>query len=192
MEVTQEDRAKQELNILKDRARLMGIDFSNNIGLDALREKIQAKQEGTTEQETEEVNALDPVATTPKQKKQTLRSMLQEREMALVRLRITNLDPKKKDLKGEILTVANEYIGNIRKMVPYGEATENGFHVPYCLYKMMKRRQFQQIRTFKKNGQIRVEHSMVREFALEVLPQLTAQEIRQLAASQSAAGGLED
>lgn len=179
---------EQKLDMLKTRARLLGVNFSNNISVDTLLGKIQAKMaENDGAEEEEEVNPLSP-----KQSKQTLLQTQRAEQLKLIRLRITNLDPKKKDLKGEIVTFANEVIGNVRKMVPYGEATDNGFHVPYCLYKVLRNRKFLDIKTFKVGGQIRVKHSWVREFALEVLDPLTKPEIARLAASQSAAGGLDD
>jgi len=110
--------------------------------------------------------------------------------MKLVRLRIQNLDPKKKDLPGEIFTVANEYLGTVKKFVPYGEVTEEGYHVPYCIYRMMDARKFLNIRTVKdrRTGIERVESTWAKEFALEVLPQLTAKELAELANAQKAAG----
>ena len=118
--------------------------------------------------------------------------MTQKEKMKLVRLRITNLDPKKKDLPGEILTVGNEYLGTVRKFVPFGEATDNGYHVPYCLYELMRDRKFLSIKTRKgPKGQTIVEQQMVREFALEILPPLTEAELARLSAAQLSAGGVE-
>jgi len=180
-----------ELTVLKARAKLMGIVFSNNIGLAALRSKIEAKQnEAESEDETETaqvVNAL--TGENPKAPKRTIRQFMIDEEMKLVRLRITNLDPKKKDLPGEIFTVANEYLGTVRKYVPFGEVTDGGYHVPWCIYQMMKNRKFINIRTIKSaNGKTRVEHKPAQEFALEVLPPLTKEERERLANAQAAAG----
>lgn len=196
-EMNFEDKQKTELDMLKSRAKMMGIEHSNNIGVEALREKINAKMDAASDVVEEVVEPINPISDEPvrtnTQKKHSLRQQLQSEALKLVRLRITNLDPSKKDLKGEILSVSNDFVGNIRKFIPYGEATENGFHVPHILYKHMKRKQFQQIKTFrnKRTGQIEISQSMVREFALEVLDSLTKEEIRRLAASQSAAGGLD-
>jgi hypothetical protein len=119
----------------------------------------------------------------------SIRELMIQQEMKLVRLRITNLDPKKKDLPGEIFTVANEYLGTQRKYIPFGEVTDNGYHVPWCIYQMMKDRKFANIRTIKSaNGQSRTETSLAQEFALEVLPPLTPRELEQLATAQAAAG----
>lgn len=206
----QEDAIEKpdELDMLKKRARMMGIVFSNNIGIDALKAKIQAKMDG--EKDPDELSKTDelgndnpPTAPPPLHDPQaappvaqeTVRQRVKREAMKLVRLRIVNLDPKKKDLPGEIFTIANEYLGTVRKFIPFGEVTENGYHVPHCIYEMMKARKFQNIRTYKdrkNNNQIRVEQNWAPEFALEVLPPLTKEEITRLAASQSAAGGLKD
>ena len=122
---------------------------------------------------------------------QALRDEIVAREMALVRVRIQNLDPKKANLPGEILTVANEYLGTVRKFIPYGEATDDGYHVPVCLLNQLKERTFVQIKTVKnKNGRGTVTQTAdVREFAIEVLPPLTPDELAKLASAQAAAAG---
>lgn len=215
-------REPTELEILKDRARRMGITFSNNIGLEALRQKIADKQEGKPEappvtptdlaaqlsalsqnqeqnQQTNQAqppvnplgNDLPPVEKPVKQL--TLAQQLRLDALKLVRIRIQCLDPKKKDLRGEFFTVANEYIGAVKKFVPYGdEISEDGYHVPHCIYELLKNKKFLNIRTTKdrKTGTPKVEQSMVPEFAIEVLPQLTREELNKLAAAQAAAGSL--
>ena len=185
-----------ELDMLKSRAKLMGIPFSNNIGLDALKTKIeehkQASEAKTQTQAPAQIDEQQPENQTKKTKTLSLRAHLQKEKMKLVRLRITNLDPKKKDLPGEILTTGNEYLGTVRKFVPFGEATDNGYHVPYCLYEMMRDRKFLSIKTRKgPKGQTIVEQQMVREFALEILPPLTEAELARLSAAQLSAGGVE-
>lgn len=175
---------EDELKLLKQRADQIGVEYSNNIGLETLRERVNNKLK--TKEDVEEVNALDEDA----KPKETLRQKIIRENMKLVRVRIQNLDPKKKDLPGEIFTVANEYLGTVRKFVPFGEATDDGYHVPLCIYNMMKNRKFLQIRTRRdrRTGIDIVETGWVREFSLEVLPQLTQAELDKLAAAQKAAG----
>lgn len=191
------EQAVTELSLLKDRARLMGITFSNNIGLEALKLKVHNKQENIPDEEPEEENIAVKQyfseqlnAISPMKQPASLREMLLEENMRLVRIRITNMDPKKKDLPGEIFTVANEHIGTVRKYIPYGEASEGGYHVPYILYKRLLNRKFLHIRTFKRAGQIHTETSWVREFSIELLDPLTPKEIQQLATTQAAAGNI--
>lgn len=187
---------EEQLKLLKKRADQIGVKYSNNIGLETLAERINNKLEGKEQKPEEE--APPPPLVKPedagKPAPKTLREKLVQENMKLVRIRITCLDPKKKEWPGEIITVANEYLGTVRKYVPFGEATEEGYHVPYCIYKYLKARKFLNIRTYKdrKNqNQIKVESNWVPEFAIEVLPQLTKEELAKLAAAQSAAGGLD-
>ena len=202
-----------EMDLLKQRATLMGIAFSNNIGEETLRQRIADKQaeldaaasgaentgeEGdTVQQEQGEVNALEAGASSKEEvtteRPLTLREKIRLEQMRLVRVRITCLDPKKKDLPGEILTVANEYLGTVRKFIPFGEVTDDGYHIPYCLYKMLDARKFLNIRTFKdrRTGTVRVESGYVKEFALEVLDPLTPAELAKLATAQKASGSVE-
>jgi len=197
-QVEQEDSemVEDELTLLKDRAKLMGIKFSNNIRIESLREKIAAKISGDEMPADEPTNKVNPLAVAgiaeeaPPVKPMTLRETLVKEQMKLVRLRIQNLDPKKKDLPGEVLCVANEYLGTVKKYIPYGEASDDGYHVPYCIFTELESRRFQNVRTYtdKATGQIRIDSSWVREFSLEVLPPLTKAELTQLANAQAAAG----
>lgn len=197
--VTDTDLQKpDEKAMLMQRARIMGITFSNAITVEKLKEKIEEKlKESETPAVTQTSDEPEEEQEEEAPKNETvmqMRARLRKENLKLIRLRITCLDPKKKDLPGEIFTVSNKVIGTVRKYVPYGEVTDNGWHVPYVIYKMMKRRQFLQIRTVKNaNGRgERVEQNYVREFALEVLPPLTEVELAKLAAAQAAAGGVED
>lgn len=230
-----------ELDMLKNRARVMGLTFSNNISVETLRAKIKAKLEGESQaseaaqsensedgegagqQDAEDeitddrdakiaelqaklaalqanefgnVVGTPPASVTAAVKRYSgpmaERKRLRDEQLRLVRLRITNLNPAKKDLPGEIFTVANRFIGNVKKFIPYGEATDNGYHVPYCIYTQLKEREFQQIRVKKDSrGRERIETSWVREFALEELPQMTEIELQRLAAHQAASAGME-
>lgn len=171
---------KSKLAALKETADTLGISYHPNIGEDALSKKIADHTSAVVE------------TTTVKRRNINLREHLKQQSMKLVRIRISCLDPKKKDLLGEIFTVANEYIGTVRKFVPYGDATDDGYHVPHCLYEMLNNSQFLSIRTFRdKKGNPRIETSYVRQFAIEVLPPLTPEELRELATAQQAAGSID-
>ena len=195
---TEGETAVDELALLKERAKQMGIPFSNNISLETLRKRISDKMEGKDEPEVNplsgdvEIAAITsaPKKLDAKQNALALRKMMQRDQMKLVRVRITNMDPKKKDLPGEIWTVSNEYLGNVRKMIPYGEQTDEGFHIPYCLFRLLQSKRFLHIRTVKDRvtGVERQEKQWVKEFSLDVLPDLTKEELARLAAAQAAAG----
>lgn len=196
-----------ELTLLKERATAMGIAYSPNIGLETLKGKINAKlledqePEQASEQEAEQGLEQESVAAappppvarlSPAEQMVKLRREQRLEQMKLVRIRISNLNPIKKDLRGEIFTVANAIIGTVRKYVPYGEESDAGYHVPYIIYNELKDRKFVSIKTRKGlNGKKVIEQRLVPEFAIEVLPPLTQEELAQLAAHQAASAGME-
>jgi len=195
-EITQTNPA-DELSALKERARIMGIPFSGNIGIDALRKRINDRLNGVAEEG--ETNTAGPANEAPKEAvavsrakskaevEQELREKLQAEALALVRCRIYNLNPSKMDLPGEIISVGNRYIGTVRKFIPFGEATENGYHIPKVLYDDLVSRQFQHISTKNVKGRIEVKTRMVPEYNIVVLPSLTEAELAELALNQAAA-----
>jgi hypothetical protein len=213
-DMTPEQREKAELESLRARARAMGMNISGNISLGTLKAKIaerQAQDEKNAELAT--AQAPNPFGDEPKaqaavaaaeedapevmvqgrdETKQELRARLIAENMRLIRVRITNMDPKKANLPGEVLTVANEFLGSVKKFIPYGEQTDEGFHIPYVLFKLLDKRRFLNIRTRKdkRTGGEIVESTWVREFSIEVLPPLTADEIKKLATAQIAAGSI--
>lgn len=176
-----------QLALLKTKADTLGVTYSPNIGIDALREKINAKMNG--EPEKKEVTS----ASTEVAREKTPMEIRQELFLdatRLVRVRITNMNPAKADLPGEIFTVSNRYVGEIKRYIPYGEQVD-GWHVENMLLDMLKEKQFQQIRTKKgANGQILPDTKWVREFAIEELPALTPEELKVLANKQAAAAGM--
>lgn len=203
------DAAPSELDMLKARAKMMNIAFGPNIGVEALRKRIadvlaaDDKENAAAASTDADETSPDPVQSSPavtpdmvvatkppeKPKVRTLREIQMEEQMALVRLRITNLDPKKAQLPGEIITFANEIIGTVSKYIPFGEKTDDGWHVPVCIYNILKDRKFLSIRM--KKGQHGIEYPETRyvsEFALQELDPLTPEELAQLAATQAAAG----
>jgi hypothetical protein len=176
-----------ELAALKERAKMMGLKLSPKIGLEKLKAKIEAKLNPPVEE------TADPGEETEIQRKARIRKKQISEQMVLIRCRIANLNPSKRDLRGEIFTVANKYVGTVRKFIPYGEATDNGYHIPQILYEQLKTRKFLQVNTRNDRSagnQIVVDQRWVPEFSIEVLPKLTQEELDKLAASQAAAGGV--
>lgn len=211
---TPEVTEPSELDLLKQRAKVMGVQHSPNIGVEALKKKIEAKLEGENPSDPvmaatvaagaapapavkadkitpaialamtdEEVRALSPT-----KMKQALRHRIHAEEMKLVRCQIYNNNPSKSDLGGEIISVGNKYLGNVKKFIPFGEATEPGYHIPNILYKNLLRRKYQQVKSVKQNdGTEKVSTRMVPEYTVVVLDPLTEDELKELALKQSAA-----
>lgn len=176
-----EDVKPDQLTMLKRRADQMDISYGPNIGVDELAKRIKAKLEGKPMPAAEEA----PLAPT-----NTRQDMMND-AMRLVRCRIANLNPNKKDLSGEIVTVSNRFIGAVRRFVPFGELTDDGWHIENVLLQELLDRKFLDIRVVKKRGQPdRVTEQWVKEFAIEILEPLTEEELRTLANQQAAANGM--
>lgn len=170
-----------ELTLLKQRADKLGITYSNNIGVEKLKERINKHLGDSVEPDDSEEEVAEKAKT---------REDYYREATKLVRLRITNMNPLKKDLPGEFFTVANGVVGTIKKYVPYsGDAAEVGYHVPNVIYKMMKRRTFTvSVQQRDDKGRPYMVQRERKEFALEVLPPLTQKELDRLAQDQRAGG----
>lgn len=175
-----------EMTLLKQRADKLGITYSNNIGLETLKARIEAKL-------AEKEDVAEPKQESETERRARIHARIYKENMRLIRLRITCLNPNKKDIPGEIITVANKYMGTVRKYVPFGEKTDNGYHVPYCIYKFLKAKKFLSIRSYRDRMTNRMvqEHRLVPEFALEVMTPLTDKELADLAKAQLAAGSID-
>lgn len=181
-----------EKQLLMAQAKVMGLTVSNNITIEKLRERIaeHTAKSATTNtvagDAADEVEELGEHAIPPTKSIHALRKEMRLEAMALVRVRIGNMDPKKAGLQGEIHTLHNDLIGTIKHFVPYGDATENGWMLPKILVDHLKSKQFQHIRSYTdpKTKHVKVETAMRNEFVIETLPQLTASELADLRAAQ--------
>lgn len=133
---------------------------------------------------------VDDLMRQPERKrKMIIRARQMHTEMALVRCQIYNNNPAKNDLHGEIFSVQNKYLGVVRKYIPYGEFTDNGYHVPRILVNMLRTKKYIQTRSIKNpDGTERVEHRHAPEFTINELRPLTVDELKQLANMQGARG----
>ena len=185
-----------ELDMLMKKADQLGVTYRSNIGIETLRAKINAKLNDEPE-ELDDEGEEEQQKAAPKKKAMTKAEIIQaerdrqaKEQMALVRVRIACLNPAKREIKGEIITVANRFVGTVRKFVPFGEATDEGYHVPRILLKELKSRKFNSVTTRKgPNGQMLPVQRMVPEFSIEELEPLTQDQINKLAAAQAAAAG---
>lgn len=177
---TDEILAQDELTTLKARADLLGITYHPSIGLEKLREKVnaatsdaapKASQEDAKPQE-EDVNQR--------------RARLKREAMELVRIRLTCMNPAKAEWEGEIISAGNSAVGTVTKYVPFN--ADEGWHVPRIIYTQLAERQCQVFVTVTDSrGNKTRKGKLIREFAIEVLPPLTKEELHELAQRQAMA-----
>lgn len=184
---------REERRALRAELLKLGINSSPNASVHTLRTKLAQAQsqsdpkvEESSTPKIEEPSSAAP-SPTPLPSRESALEKAKKDALKLVRLRIQNVNPAKADLHGEIFTFANEVIGKVSKYVPYDEAGES-YHVPNCIYKMLKNKKFLNVKTYtdKATGKIEINKSWVDEFALEELPPLTPQELKDLALKQKA------
>lgn len=164
-----------ELESLKERAKTLGIKFHPSIGVDSLREKVNAAIEDKD----------SVVAEEPKLSQAAKVKALKAKCAELVRVRITCMNPAKKEWNGEIFTAGNSVVGTYRKMVPF----EVEWHVPRIILNMIENRRYQsftKIRTPR--GEV-PKTKLVKEFAVERLQPLSEKELKELAQRQAMANG---
>ena len=98
------------------------------------------------------------------------------------------MNPAKKEWEGEIITVANNAVGTVKRYVPFN--TEDGWHVEHILLEQLRERQCQIFVTEKDSRGNKVRKGkLIREFAIEVLDPLTEEELAELAQRQAMAKG---
>jgi hypothetical protein len=193
-----------ELEALKARANQIGLKFHPSIGVEALRNKVNAALAGETVDEDEEEDDLaetpaanasipKPTVTEPAKPRaltaNELRVQKYNEARKLVRVRITCMNPMKKEWQGEQFSVANRSI-SINRFVPF----EVEWHIENLLLQTLRDRQYLAF-VSKRVGpqQIEVkEHRMIREFAIEVLDPLTPAELKDLAQRQAMAAGTQE
>lgn len=167
-----------ELATLKARADMMGVPYHPSIGLDKLREKVAAAIAGDSKPEGTVPAAVE--AESEGQRRVRLRREANE----LVRIRVTCMNPFKKEWEGEIIATGNSLVGTFSKYVPFNN--EEGWYVPRIILKQLEERQCQIFYTVNnpKGGKTR-KGKLIKEFAIEKLPNLTTGELQDLAQRQA-------
>lgn len=171
-----EDR-DEEFALLKERAEKIGLKVGPNISLETLRQKVNT--------------ALSKE--TPESKRAAVRKAIRDEELKLVRIRLSVMNPAKKTWRGEIFTFANAEVGTVKKFVPFDpKFYTNGYHVPNCIYKMLRDKKFLNIYTKESGSKITVQKDLVNEFSISVLPPLTKEELLELANAQAAGNRIDE
>lgn len=183
-----EDIQLDEKEVLMQRADKLGIKYSNNIGLETLRERIDAKleeREAVIEEEEEESNKKE--TQTAKQVKETAVQKARKEALKLVRVNITSMENTKNNLSGEIFTVSNG-IASVKRYVPFGI----DWHIEQMLLNTLKEKEFQRFGTEKTpSGQTVRRAKSVPAYAIQILPPLTKEELEDLRKSQLARQSIE-
>ena len=185
-----------ELDSLKETANTMGIKFHPSIGLDTLKAKIEAHRNERpivthSIPTPEKAPQLTAVPDSKKGRQMSSREKIRLDAIRLVRIRVTCMNPNKREWQGEVLSARNRYTGTVKKFIPFN--ADQGWHVPYILYQFIKDKKCQVfINTKDSNGRSTKTPKLVNEYSVEVLPELTRQELKDLGLKQARTGAIQN
>lgn len=166
---------------LKAKADLMGITYHPSIGYAKLLEKVQNALDGVKPEEPEQA------VTAPTEDLEAKKRAIRDNARKLIRVNITCMNPAKKDWESEIIAAGNSAIGTFKRCVPFN--TVDGTHVEQIILDAMRDRMCQVFYTETIKGNKVRRGKQIREFAIEVLPQLTKEELQELARRQAMRAG---
>lgn len=186
-----------ELDVLKQRAKQVGMKFHHKVGVEKLRNQLEAF---LTEKEEPAPIQPAPTAYAPpspaevnlgpgiraNETKMQRRKRLRDEAFKLVRVRVTCMNPAMKEYEGQIYSVGNNIVGMVKKYVPFN--VDEGWHIPNILYQHLKERKCQVFYTVKggRGNKIR-KGKLINELSIEKLPPLTPKEMADLAHKQALA-----
>ena len=105
--------------------------------------------------------------------------------LALKRVIVTPKDPAKQNWEGEIFTISNDVIGDVKKFVPYN--LDTGYHVPKIILDALQSKECT-IFVNKKgpDGKSVQEAKLIKAYQVTELPPLTKEELEELGREQAA------
>lgn len=185
------------LKSLKDEADLLGVKYPNNANVSKMVELIDEHKKKLTEEADKTEQAVETATGKPASKTTQHVGQLRDEALKLLRCRITVNNPVKQAMEGQIITVGNDVVGTVSKFIPFQPAfSENGYHIPKIIVDYMMTMQHARYPKKKdKFGATMDDYNkarMVNDFTIEILPQLTPEELQELAEQQSATRSLDD
>lgn len=190
----EQEMIPDELTLLKEMADRMGIKYSPNIGLATLKERIEAKKAGQVDptlaaEELETIQAAEKSAAGFGQMTtaQAVAAQRKKDALRLVRIRLTDMNPVNGNLKGVLMSAGNAKLGFVKKFIPFN--AEHGWHVPNIIVQQLKTKKFMSHYEVKQGNKKIKKHKLVPQYAIEILPPLTAKELQELKQRQLMASG---
>ena len=109
----------------------------------------------------------------------------------LVRVRISNMNPNKREWPGELYTVSNSVVGTIKQYVPFNN--DEGWHIPQMILSHLYEKECQIFYSKKNADGYNTRHGrLIKELNIQELPALTMPEIQDLAQRQAMASGTKE
>ncbi|AKG07778.1 hypothetical protein AAX06_05980 [Moraxella bovoculi] len=158
---------KTELELLKERADSLGVEYKSNVSTKTLTKLIR---------EFEEQEEQDDGLTDNERIKRTL-----DEATKLVRVIITPMDSTKRDYQGDVFSAGNAVVPTMAKYIPFGVE----WHVPQIILNTIKEKVMNKFIAKKdERGREYREYQEAKAYSIQELPPLTKEELEELAKSQ--------
>jgi hypothetical protein len=198
---------ESKLKVLQGQADKLGLSYHHRTGVEKLRAQIGAYlldnpmkaglllsegilevPAGATEKLPPAKPNMDYVPLTGDEYKAKSQKAAKIQVGALRRIQFTNMNPTKKEWKGEMISVGSSKLGTFKKYVFFNNKP---YHVPEIIYQAMKERMCTVYHTEEGRGGDKRVGELINEYAIVDLPPLTSEELANLASQQAlAANGL--
>lgn len=182
-----DEQQVQAIASLKKQADRLGVTYKSNVSVATLQKAIQAKLNGDTN-EGEGDSEMDS-----KSKQQTEAEQLEtlyNKAMKLVRVIITPMEATKAaNLEREIFCAGNSKIGTVKRSVEFNEP----WHVEQILLNAIREKKYQLFTTKKNARGIEITSAkLIPAYSINILPDLTDEELKELADHQIRTRSLDD
>lgn len=158
---------KTELQLLKEKAGALGVEYKANVSSKTLSKLIK---------EFEEQEEQEDGLTENERIQKTM-----EEATKLVRVIITPMDSSKRDYQGDVFSAGNAVVPTMTKYVPFGVE----WHVPQIILNTIKEKVINRFIAKKdERGREYREYQEARAYSIQELPPLTKEELEELAKSQ--------
>ena len=179
--------AQTELESLRERADLMGLKYHPRAGVEKLKEAINAKLTG--ESDEDEASEADKKSLTKRQTREVKRKEVRKEAGRLIRFTLSCNDPQFSSRGGIMKEVGNSLI-SFKKFIPFDTA----FHAPKIIVDHLKSCTYTKSveSKDKTTGRKVVKYIVAKQFVLDILEPLTQEQLKDLALEQARTGSLED
>lgn len=181
------------------RAEELGIKSHHNANDATIQKQIDAYQEanpaeegpelfaGLTAEECQPMTQAEYDVEYPESNKNSIGNK-RKQCAKLIRCRIQNMNPLKREWPGEIISVGSARLGTWKKFVPFNSS--DPYHLPQIIFDMLIDKKCTVFHTEKdERGNSVRKGRLVNEYAIEVLDPLTPDELNELARTQALQAG---
>lgn len=191
------EEQKSQLQLLKQQADLLGIEYPRNANSAKMIELIEAKKAELSEEPKREVKNITAKSGAVILYNGKTLSELRDEAFKLIRFKLTVNNPSKISRDGQWITAGNAKVGTIKRYIPFKpEYYENGWHAEAVIIERLKQMKHQRFpkHTSKENASMDDyrKASLVPDFIIEILPPLTEEDLAKLALQQERSGSLKD